>query len=211
MKKIIAVAALSMASAASNAQVSNFTGFSGVVNLNAVSVNSKTTFVDDIDGTAIFDGTGQQSWNGSLQAAYGFDLSPSSVISIGATYGLGKSKAGMLSFGDGAFVSKANLKNQLSIYVEPGYLVADKTMIYGKIGYESGKLVGTVNDSGDITSGSVKVKGSSFGFGVRTMVSKTSFIQAEVRQVGYKSKETFEGIFVKPKALVGTIGFGMKF
>ncbi len=55
------------------------------------------------------------------------------------------------------------------------------------------------------------MKGTGFGFGVRTMLDKTSFIQVEVRQVGYKSVDLVDGPSMKPKATIGSIGFGMKF
>lgn len=50
-----------------------------------------------------------------------------------------------------------------------------------------------------------------FGFGIRNMLSKTTFLQVEVSQVDYKNVTFVDGASVKPNATVGTIGFGMKF
>lgn len=205
MKKIIAVAALSIATGTAFAQTANFTGFSAVVNLNTVAVNTKVS----LEELASFDGIGQQSWGASIQGAYGFELSNSSVLSVGATYGLSKSKAGSLTVeGEDGGTAALKLKNQMSIYVEPGFLLSDKTMVYGKVAYESGK--GTADFTGG-DSESQKIKGSSFGFGIRTMIDKNTFIQAEIKQVGYKAKEYESFGSIKTKATVGTIGFGMKF
>ncbi len=202
MKKLVA-AVLALAATGAFAQASNFGGFSAGLNLNTVSTNTKLNYTD----LATIDGLGQQSWNGSLQAAYGFVTSPSTVVSVGASYGLGKNKAGIIELDDGT-KAEIKTKNQFSIYVEPGFLLSNSTIVYGKLGYERVKGVSSV-DGDDY--GTDKLKGSSFGFGMRTMLDKTSYIQAEVRQVGYKSVTVEDLGSYKSKAVIGTIGFGYKF
>lgn len=202
MKKIIVVA-MALAATSVFAQASNFGGFSAGLNLNTVSTNVKATY----DGAGSFDGIGQQSWNGSVQAAYGFVTSPSTVVSVGASYGLGNSKAGTLKV-DGGSTYEVKTKNQLSVYVEPGFLFSNSTLVYGKLGYERVKGISSVD--GD-ESGSDKLKGSSFGFGLRTMLDKTSYVQVEVRQLGYSSVTVQDVGSYKVKATVGTAGFGYRF
>lgn len=199
MKRFAFAAVIAFVATGASAQVSNFGGFSAALNLNAVSVNTKLQAQD-----AMFDGVGQQSWNGAVQAAYGFVSGASTVVSVGATYGLGKSKAGEFDLdGDGA---NLKTKSQLSVYVEPGFLLSNSTLVYGKLSYEKAKAVGAA--AGEESSESIK--GSGFGFGLRTMVDKTSFVQVEVRQISYRSVDVFDGT-AKPKAIIGTVGFGMKF
>lgn len=202
MKKLLSVVAASLACATAGAQTANFEGFSGALNLNTVSTNTKIT----ADGGTAFDGIGQQSWNGSVQVAYGFALSPSSVVSVGGTYALGNSKGGSIGMGDGS--AEIKVKNAYSVYVEPGFLLNDKTLAYGKLSYQAAK--GALAVTGE-SEESKSIKGTGVGVGVRTMLDKTSFIQVEFNQVGYGSVDIANAGSLKPKATVGTIGFGMKF
>lgn len=98
------------------------------------------------------------------------------------------------------------IKNHLSLYVEPGLLVSDKTLAYGKLSYDSAKAVVT-----EEREESKSIKGTGFGFGIRTMIDKTSFVQVEVKQIGFRSIDVLDGTSAKAKASIGTIGFGMKF
>lgn len=160
------------------------------------------------DGEIALDGIGQQSFGTSLQAAYGFALSNDTVVSVGGTYALTKDKSGNLEM-DGDQVQFKN-KNQMSLYVEPGYLVSNTTLAYGKVSYESAKMTVAVAGS---EGGSQKVNGLGFGFGIRTMLDKNLSLQAEVKQVKYGA-ENFDddgSAKFKTSATVGTIGLGYKF
>ena len=201
MKKMILASALAAIGSGAFAQTSHFTGLSGALNLSAVAMSNRLS-----DDETVFDALSHQSWNGSVQAAYGFAVSPNAVVSVGGGYVLGSSKAGKFTNPDGTLSLK--LKNQISLHVEPGWLVSEKTLAYGKVSYERAKS--TVSATGE-TDESRSVKGTGIGFGVRTMLDKTSFIQVEVRQVGYKSVDLVDGPAMKPKATLGSIGFGMKF
>lgn len=200
--KIIVLAACMAAATGASAQTSNFEGFSGGLNLNAVAA---TTQIELFDTT--LDGIGQQSYNASLQGAYGFVTGPSSIISIGASYGLGKSKAGEIS--DGTDSINISAKNQLSIYVEPGFLVGNSTLVYGKLSYEKAKIEGSSSD-GD--SASTSINGTGIGAGSRTMLNKTTYLQVEFKRVSYRSTTFGDGdTSFKASATLGTIGIGMKF
>lgn len=202
MKKLLTAVAATAACFAVSAQTFNFEGFSGALNLNTVSTSTKISG----DGGSAFDGIGQQSWNGSVQAAYGFVTSPSTVLTVGATYALGNAKGGTLEFGDGS--AQIRVKNAYSVYVEPGFLLNDKTLAYGKLSYEGAK--GSLAVTGE-SEESKSIKGTGIGAGIRTMLDKTSFIQVEFKQVGYGSVDIANAGSLKAKATVGTIGFGMKF
>ncbi len=89
MKKMILVSALMTFGSGASAQTAHFTGFSGALNLSTVAMSNKLS-----DGETVFDDLSHQSWNGSVQAAYGFAVSPNAVVSVGGGYGLGNSKAG---------------------------------------------------------------------------------------------------------------------
>lgn len=209
MIKTLSGIALAFVAVGASAQASHFAGFSAGLNLNAVSTTTKLSFADGPDSFG-FDGVGQQSWNGSVQAAYGFVTNPSTVVNLGATYGLGKSKAGSLNIGAGdfAFDGTFKLKNQFSLNVEPGFLINEKSLVYGKISYERAKT--SASALGESLSDSIH--GTGFGFGLRTMIDKTTYLQVEIKQVNYKTTR-FENSFLdlKTKSSVGTVGFGLKF
>ena len=205
MKKIITLALMVAASSTSVfAQVSNFTGPSAGVNMNTVSTTTKLT----ADGSAAFDGFGQQSLGTSLQAAYGIALSNDTVVSIGGTYALNKDRAGNLEINGDQMQFKN--KNQMSLYLEPGYLVSNTTLAYGKVSYESAKMTVSVTGAdGD----SQKVNGYGYGFGIRTMLDKNLSLQVEVKQVKYGAENWADdgSSKFKSSATLGTIGLGYKF
>jgi opacity protein-like surface antigen len=201
MKKMLIVA-VTAACFSVNAQTANFEGFSTALNLNTVSTNSKIS----AEGNSVLDGIGQQSWKGSIQAAYGFATGSNNVVSVGATYVLGNIEAGYL--GDLGGV-KIRAKNVYSLYVEPGFLINDKTLAYGKLSYEGAKGQSPFPEANDVSR---SMRGKGLGLGVRTLLDNSLFIQVEFKQVTYNRLETlaFDG-FLKSKATMGTIGIGKKF
>lgn len=200
MKKMLTVVAASLACAIAGAQTANFEGLSGALNLNRSSTTTKFTFEDS------YVNYGGQSWSGSIQAAYGFAVSPSIVVSVGGTYGFGRIDSGGENFGLG--LSEFRAKKAYSLYVEPGFLLNEKTLAYGKLSYEGAKGAARVFDSAEYSK---TIKGTGFGFGVRTMIDKNMFIQVELKQVGYRTIDIGDGYTYKPKSTAGTFGIGMKF
>jgi hypothetical protein len=201
MKKLFACLFLIGTMGLASAQVSNFTGFSGAVNLSAAATKTKI----DTD----YDGLGGENWTGSFQGAYGVEMSNSSVLGMGLTYAAGKSKSGSL-VGDDGYTYTAALKNQYSLYLEPGTLLSDNTLLYGKISYEKAKLALDSSDGSVVASKSVK--GTGYGVGLRHMLDKTKFVQVEFKKVSYNSTlAADETTTLKSTATLGTIGIGMKF
>lgn len=181
--------------------MSNFTGFSGAVNLSTVSSRTEIAREGQL---------GADNWGGSVQAAYGFELSSSSVIGFGLNYSLGKSKSG-IGYDNKVATDTLNIKNQYSFYLEPGSLLSDNTLLYGKISVEKGKFAVTSIPASN--SFSKSISGTGYGVGLRHMLDKSKFVQVEFMKVSYKT-------FTPPKDLttklessttLGTIGIGMKF
>jgi Outer membrane protein beta-barrel domain len=200
MKKIITLATVVAAfSTSAFAQVSNFTGYSAGVNLDHTAVTSSLS-----DSTFEFDALGQHSVGLSLQGAYGVALSPTTVLGVGATYSLTEAKAGYLKETTGSVTFKA--KNATSIYFEPGLLVNEKTLAYGKLSYETVKMTADGASGGD-----KNISGVGYGFGLRTMLDKAWSLQAEVKHVAYDSEKMDSATDFKTKATIGSIGVGYKF
>ena len=201
MKKLFACLLMVGSAGLASAQVSNFTGFSGAVNLSAASTNTKA-------GTwATFGG---DNWGGSVQAAYGLALSNSSVVGFGLTYALGKNKSGGFEDDNDNAINTLAVKSQYSLYLEPGTLLSDDTLLYGKISLARGKYSATSTIAAN--SNSKSISGTGYGVGMRHMMDKTKFVQVELMKDSYKTFR-FPGDTTDLKATttLGTIGIGMKF
>lgn len=207
MKKSIQLAALAIAVMASTpvlAQVSNFTGPSVGVNLDHVAVTSEVR--DSATGTDQ-NGLGQSSVGASVYGAYGVNLSNNMVLSVGASHSLTNAKAYEVTNAGNSAVAK--LKNQSSVYLEPGFLVSDKTLAYGKVSYEAAKF--TTDQTGQ-TGTSNSLHGMGYGFGIRTMLDKAWSLQAEIKHVKYGSTDVdATTTSFQTTANIGSIGLGYKF
>ena len=200
MKKLFACLLLIGTTGLASAQVSNFTGFSGAVNLSSVSSRTEVDRQFQLGG---------DNWGGSVQAAYGLELSNSSVIGFGLNYSLGNSKSGA-TYKNNVATDTANIKNQYSFYLEPGSLLSDNTLLYGKISLEKGKFAVTSTPASD--SFSKSISGTGYGVGLRHMLDKSKFLQVEFMKVAYKTITAPDlTTKIKSSTTLGTIGIGMKF
>jgi hypothetical protein len=201
MKKLFACLLMLGSAGLASAQVSNFTGFSGAVNLSAASTNTKAGTDSNFGG---------DNWGGSVQAAYGLAMSDSSVIGFGLTYALGKSKSGGFKDDKDNSTNTLDVKNQYSLYLEPGALLSENTLLYGKISLEKGKFAATSTIAKN--SNSKSISGTGYGVGMRHMLDKTKFIQVEFMKDSYKSfRFTGDTTDINASTTLGTIGMGMKF
>ena len=197
MKKIIALAAIAAAcSTSAFAQVSNFEGFSAATNL----THSNTSVSNSNDSLS------DKTVGANLQAAYGFALDTSTVLTVGASYALKDTKTGDYTNDGSTGVLK--LKNQISYYVEPGFLLNASTLVYGKISYDTASLNAIQADGTTKTN----IKGMGYGVGARTMLDKNLFLQAEVKHTTFGS-EALPGDTdkIKTKNTVVSFGVGYKF
>lgn len=201
MKKLFAYLLMVGSAGLVSAQVSNFTGMSGAVNLSAASTNTKA-------GTyATFGG---DNWGGSVQAAYGLAMSDSSVIGFGLTYALGKSKSGGFQDDNDNAINTLAVKSQHSLYPEPGALLSENTLLYGKISLAKGKYSATSTVAAN--SNSKSISGTGYGAGIRHMLDKSKFIQVEFMKDSYKSfRFPNDTTDLKATTTLGTVGIGMKF
>ena len=183
MKKIlIAVATVAtFAAPQAFAQAKNFEGLSvlGSVNFN----NSRA------------DQTGQDTLTKSdtavgLQAEYGFSLSESVTLGVGAT-----------ASSDTKISDSTKLKNAYSLYVAPGYAVNKDVLVYGKVAALSATIA---TDSGT----SVDYSGAGIGLGARYFTTPNLFLQAEYMYNKYDEKD-FKVAGTKVKDQNGVLSFGV--
>lgn len=197
MKKLLLVAALSVATTSVFAQAKNFEGFNAGVNLSSVGASTKTT----LDGESI--GFGGQSVVPSVEVGYNFVADEKFVIGLSGTYDLSKTDSGMLTDG-----IKLEGKNRYSVNIKPGYVVTPTVLVYGIVGYN--KMEGSVTTLPEKTN----FNGIGYGVGAQVMLDKNLYFKVEAQKVSFSSKTTtFNGdaVTYKPEATSATIGIGYKF
>jgi len=161
------------------------------------------TIIDPLDGAS----------NSIPRVAINYDIQPFNkfAIGFGGSYLFGESND---TNSDDAY--KLTIKNAMSLYVAPKFLVSDTTGIYGKISYNfanSKFYDDNVNDSQFIM-------GYGYGFGIKSFVTKNLYLLAEVERINY-GKETYNTadlaneynyIFpINTKVTNATISLGAKF
>jgi hypothetical protein len=186
----------SMIPAIAQADTKNFEGLSAGLNLNLIHAGIKLTEDGDtLDGLG-----GKEAASVALDVAYGFKLGNSSVLTLGIDVDFSKPKIASLN----DFSVKQ--KSRYGIYLAPGTAINKDTLFYGRLGYN--KLEGELEIDG--TSAKQKFNGVSYGVGIKTMISKSTFVKVEANRLTYSSK-TLEGVGFEPSATVGTVGIGMNF
>ena len=204
MKKVffaLTIASNLFATGFATAGTEDFVGPSIGVNLNVQSMSNKVS--GTVNGTTISGTFGESSFGTSLKAAYGLALSQKSVLSLGGTYALVDAKAGTVAAGSSTarFVGK----NAMTLYLEPGVLVADKTILFGKVGYASVK-----GDTEGVSSIATNFTGYTYGVGLRSMIDKNLYVEVEALQFSFSSK-VISGVTYEPSGTQANIGLGYKF
>lgn len=201
MKQFIMAAAVAAAlfSPQAFSQIRNFDGPRLGVNLNVANASNEFS----VGGASFKNGDASQT--GSLQAAYGFAVSDSIVLGVGLAYGPGDIKAGSAATGGVGYELKA--KDLYSLYFEPGVLVANATLAYGKLSYQGMKGETKLTTGATLSDNFI---GTGYGAGIRTMLSSNLYLQAEFEQIGYTEKSN-SGVTSKPTITLGTLGLGYRF
>ena len=177
-------------------QAKNFAGPSAAINFQTIGSEVSIS----VDGEQLVD-------LGKTDNIFGIDLSYSApidnkfLITFGGTYNLNKQDAGTL-------VEEIDLeiKNHYSIYLAPTVTVSDNTAVFIKGGYH--KMKGEASFDG--SSDSTKFSGWGYGAGIKTMLDKNLFVQAELQYIDYGS-ETDDDVKFEAKSSAGIISLGYKF
>ena len=209
MKKLIVAMtiAVSLAAPSAFAQAKNFEGLSITGNLNLISTTTEISLSSNS-----LNGLGQEATNASLQAAYSLLFSDTALLSIGGTYNVADVDAGRITAG--GTPASLKIQNGMSLYVEPGILYGERNLGYAKVSYNRGtvKAIGSSQGSSAETSITQDITGIGFGFGLRLLLSRNSFLQVEVNRIQFGGAR-FAGDTTdfKVKSTLGSVGFGYKF
>ena len=188
---LFASVAIISCAAATNvfAQTKNFVGASL-----GVSYASAGGSVKIDDGDAVEVGANDNVFG--LDFLYGVQADNKFVVGFGATYDLTNQDMGS----GGGYTLKA--KDHYSIYVAPTYVLNENSALFLKAGYHKVK--------GELGGYSENFSGWGYGAGMKFMLDKNLYVQAELQRVNYGS-ETGGGASIEPTSSAGIISIGHKF
>lgn len=120
--------------------------------------------------------TSDTSADAALHVGYGLEVSEDFVVLFGLDYNLSKLKAGKEKREDGS-TGNFYFKNPYSLSFGAGKPFNENTLGFAKISYESTKFsAGGTN---------IDLRGYGLGAGVRRMINKNMYLQAEVKYTQY--------------------------
>ena len=190
---------LAMVSTAAMAELSDFTGFEAGVGLNMVGASALVNLKNSMTYSNEY---GQQTTAIKLHGGYGIELSKDTVLHFGLDYNTANINAGYMHDADINLL----IKDVWSLSVAPGMLLSDKTLAYFKLSYEAGKF-----SSSHQSATNYDASGVGYGFGVRTQINKTTFLETEVKQVNYNTVIDESKNEISLKSTVGSVGVVFKF
>jgi opacity protein-like surface antigen len=199
MKKIITLAAIAAAcSTSAFAQVSNFTGPSI-----GAGIDFKSTTLEVSGGGMEFSGLGSQNIIGTVSGDYGFALSNTSVVLVGAKFDLSKTQIAKASGGGSSVTLEES--DHYSVFVAPSMLLNDKTLAYAKLSLETAKY--GLDKGGDTKETG---HGVGYGVGIRTHITGNWFANVEAGRIAYNSKDAGSAS-MKTGSTVASFGISYKF
>ena len=205
-KLLLTTALVTCSFSAASAQVSNknFVGPSVEVGIQFKNLDSS---VDDEEGNpGIFNN--DSNTLGRLAFNYGLPTSDKLVVTLGASYTAGKSKASTSAY---VGTTNAVYDNMYALYVAPTYVVNDTTAIFAKASYNSASArLSFTTTEGAYVSDKNTIDGFGYGVGITTFVSKDVFLKAELEKINYGSND-IDGAVLKSRETNATIAVGIKF
>ena len=201
MKKLLICLAATAAVCSAQAQSGNFTGFSAGGNL-AMNAGNFTAPQDPFFTELSY---GMQSIGVGGFAGYGLSIGNASTLTLGLDYSFSDIKAAEVKGTTSS--ASAKIQNLWSLSVAPGTMLSDKTLAYFKLGYENGKAAFS-----STTERSQNITGPSWGFGMKTLFDKRTFMQIEVKQVNF-SAARLDGTTADftARGTSGSVGVGFMF
>lgn len=182
-------------------------GFYVGAGLGAVGANTK---ISDSTGNGTW---GQTSSVGVIDAGYTAQINQTWGVGVGATLDTNKTR-----FGESSFFKPNDPNNQdiafrgkdhYSVYVQPFLNLTPGTTVFAKLGYHAMKR-DEIDSANADKSFSQRLNGIGYGVGVKTMMTKNTYLQAEAMWVDYRSK-TMSPDDYKTKSTAGIVTFGYQF
>lgn len=182
-------------------------------------VTSTTVDIDfnDVGGASgNSEGAGRSDYFGALGADYGFKITDKFVALIGTEMNVNDTDVYKSRDVENGIVStsKFKQKNSYGVYLAPGYMVNDSTLLYTKLSYNRAKFSAKFTEGTDSGSLNDNFGGFGFGVGARMFVANNVYLNAEWQKIVYGSEKFVDSdgtTKFKPESTVGTIGIGFNF
>lgn len=153
-----------------------------------------------------------------LDLSYAFATGPTSVIGLGVSYIPLKAELGVGNSGDTSSGGSLNveLKDHISIYLQPTFVVNKDSAVFVKLNYSMADLKAS-GQNARVTSGDIEGWGG--GIGLKTFLTPNAFIQVEANYTEYdtvkgtktNSNGRITTVSGEPKIAQGIITLGYKF
>ena len=151
------------------------------------------------------DGAGKQSLGVGGFVGYGLSMGSAFIITLGFDYSFSDIKAFEGTTGSS---TSSKLQNLSSVSIAPGTMLTDKTLAYFKLGFENGKAASTI----DGTTNTTNISGTSWGLGTKTLFSKNTFLQVEIKQTNFRATRFENSITdITARGTTGSVGVGFMF
>ena len=151
-------------------------------------IDAKKTVSDDIMIGSIFGEYSATGINGSkLAMTIGVDYIPfdADIDKRSITQStLGAKADGAASSGTNSV--EATVEDHYTVYLQPGYMINDSTMLYGTVGFANASINGkSVSISHTNISKSQDLDGTVFGAGIKTVRDNGLFIKLDYKETSY--------------------------
>lgn len=166
----------------------------------------RSTTVKYKESTVEFSGVGRQAIGASLFADYGWAIGSDKVVLVGAAVNLGPTK--LLDYKSSTKSANMSEDTHYSVFAAPGIVLHDKTLAYGKLGYDRSKL----SAEASIATGKAteKINGFEYGAGIRTQLTDTLFLNVEAGRISYRAKDV-DSSSASTGTTYGRVGLSYKF
>jgi hypothetical protein len=203
MKKSLAII-FALASTSLYADTSNFEGFETGIGLGYV--NADIVYRDSNPDRLNWD---KNDTVVQVGIAYHWPINNSWLIGLGTTYDLNDTNAGTQSYGNEDI--KTELQHHASIYVQPTYVLDDRSAVFAKVSYHKARS-NTTGPSSVWTEDNITVEGIGYSLGYKRLIQNNLFIQGELLFVHYDDEQLGNNAFnyeyeQKTRSAVVTLGY----
>jgi hypothetical protein len=189
-KTIAAIAIISALSSVATAQAASFEGVTvgyGLGSSSADFVPSNETYFGSSYSNYGGSSLGQGSIVPRIDVSYSKAVQSNILLEGGLTYDFGSQKTASLAYDQGIiydYAAQASIKNHISLYFAPAYVLNDTLAVFAKLSYNTAKETYSENYVADMTH---TLNGTGYGFGFKYMANQNVVIKGEVEMVNYSS------------------------
>jgi long-subunit fatty acid transport protein len=223
MKKLLLVAALSVATTSVFAQASNFEGafVEGTLALGSTSLKVVESDGNGSNYSSRSENGLKSFTKGKVSVGYMKAIDSNFLLGVSAGTILGSTTAfNSQSSGDAEKIDTGKFKNNYSVALIPAYAFSDKFALRGRLSYNTMKYEANGLADSIPRAQSAKFNGVGFGLGAQYFFTKNFYGAIDIERIMYSSEDlttTVNGALsedknnLKPTTTMGLISVGYKF